>query len=318
MDTTVRKNQLCIIGLPRCDYVFSSARSCFIAYAFESSPLEADVLRQVLRNENIEPVDAGESFTPGQLAFCTKICSKIITSQFCAVLLNNSKVGDQEFANANVQMEYGMMLGFSKYVVPFQRQGDGMSFNISGLDTKKYKESDFKRVASEAVKQADEETRSKSIDQASMDQLLEAFLLSKGRLVVPLTSDGDRNFYDMGRPLGYMLLSDFSGMNYMYFGNFMHLNPAQICWRIMTLTEIVTQRRASLPKRVEMQLIELPPDQLAFVDAFMSRLKIWVLVSTQEDIESVQAQMESVPYAIEFSALEDMWAPIKEFSSSSP
>ena len=86
MDISIRRNEHCIVGLPRCDFVFSSTRSCFIAYGFEESPLEMSLLRKLLQDRQIEAIEAGGSIAPGQNAFCTKICSKIITSQFCIVL----------------------------------------------------------------------------------------------------------------------------------------------------------------------------------------------------------------------------------------
>ena len=92
MDKTIRKNEICIIGLPRCDFVFSSTRNCFIAYGFKESALEMKILRNLLKEKGIEPIEAGGALAPAQSAFCAKICSKIITSQFCIVLLNNKKM----------------------------------------------------------------------------------------------------------------------------------------------------------------------------------------------------------------------------------
>ena len=135
MDKRIRRNEICIIGLPRCDFVFSSTRSCFIAYGFEESSLEMTILRRLLEERNIQPVEAGGTLAPGQNAFCSKICSKIIVAQFCAVLLNNEERVDIEIPNANVNMEYGLMLGFNKYVIPFQHSSQKLPFNVAGLDT---------------------------------------------------------------------------------------------------------------------------------------------------------------------------------------
>jgi hypothetical protein len=118
MDKTIRRNQICVVGLPRCDFVFSSTRACFIAYGFRDSTLEMNILRHLLENRGIQPVEAGGALAPGQNAFCAKICSKIITSQFCVVLINNEVSDEREIPNANVNMEYGLMLGFNKYVIP--------------------------------------------------------------------------------------------------------------------------------------------------------------------------------------------------------
>ena len=110
MEEQLRRNESCIIGLPRCDYVFNSNRSCFIAYGFQTSKLEVEILSSILESRNIEAFEAAGFFTPGKNAFCTKICSKIITSQFCIVLLNEDVREGVSQPNANVHMEYGLML----------------------------------------------------------------------------------------------------------------------------------------------------------------------------------------------------------------
>ena len=79
MDKTIRRNEVCGIGLPRCDFVFSSTRSCFIAYGFEESTFEMTIVRHVLEERGIQAVEARGALFPAQNAFCAKICSKIIT-----------------------------------------------------------------------------------------------------------------------------------------------------------------------------------------------------------------------------------------------
>src|SRR5215468_2053995 len=120
MDKRIRRNELCVVGLPRCDFVFSSTRACFIGFGFAESALEMSILRNLLRDRGIEAVEASGSLAPGQNAFCVKICSKIIQAQFCVILLNNDIRDGREMPNANVNMEYGLMLGFNKHVIPFQ------------------------------------------------------------------------------------------------------------------------------------------------------------------------------------------------------
>jgi hypothetical protein len=110
MDNSIRRHEICIVGLPRCDFVFSSTRTCFIAYGFQESPFEMAILRRVIEEHGLQPVEAGGALAPGQNAFCAKICSKIITAQFCAVLLNNEQSEGLEIPNANVNMEYGLDL----------------------------------------------------------------------------------------------------------------------------------------------------------------------------------------------------------------
>ncbi len=69
MDKRIRRNELCVIGLPKCDYVFSSTRSCFIGYGFGESSLEMSILRHLLSDRGIEPVEAGGTVAPAQNAW---------------------------------------------------------------------------------------------------------------------------------------------------------------------------------------------------------------------------------------------------------
>ena len=89
MDNSIRVNKICVVGLPSCDFVFSSTRTCFIGYGFKKSTLEANIVASLLEDRGVEAVEAGGALEPGQYAFCKKICSKIITSQFCIVFVNN-------------------------------------------------------------------------------------------------------------------------------------------------------------------------------------------------------------------------------------
>src|SRR5713101_4260329 len=186
MDKRIRRNELCVIGLPRCDFVFSSTRTCFIGYGFAQSALEMAILRNLLAGRGIEAVEAGGTLAPGQNAFCAKICSKIIVSQFCIILINNDIRDGTEVPNANVNMEYGLMLGFNKYVIPFQRQAQKLPFNVAGLDTVKYTSENFEAKAVHAIDLAIAATTQEIVPPITPDQMLEAFLLSQQVLVVPL------------------------------------------------------------------------------------------------------------------------------------
>jgi predicted nucleotide-binding protein len=124
-----------------------SSPSCFIAYGFKRSALEMEILRALLLERRIETYEAAGELAPAQQVFCQKICSKIIQSQFCIVLVNNESVRGVQMTNANVYMEYGLMLGFNKCVIPFQHEDYELPFNVSGLDTIKYNNASFKAKA---------------------------------------------------------------------------------------------------------------------------------------------------------------------------
>ena len=286
MDNSIRKNEICIIGQPSCDYVFSSTRSCFIAYGFEDSHLEMDILKGILEGKGIEAVEAGGSLTPAQSSFCGKICSKIITSQFCAVLLNNKVDGEYEIPNANVNMEYGQMLGFNKYVIPFQKDDQKLPFNVAGLDTIKYTDTDFKRLAEDAISQAIEETKQpipkEQPRELYIDDTLHSFILLKEMTITDISTNPDeRNVFNLGSPLGFNLLTDFTGLNYIYIGNFPGKRTDTILTRVRLLDKILSQRKGSLPEREKLGLID--SDQGPLVIKFFEEIKIWIITNSDND-----------------------------------
>jgi hypothetical protein len=239
VDIRIRKNERCIIGLPVCDYVFSSTRSCFIAYGFSTSGLERDILKRILEDRGIEPIEAGGLMEPGTFAFCTKICSKIIVSQFCIVLANNDKTrGRGEVANPNVHMEYGLILGHNKYVIPFQRDDQLLPFNVSPLDTIKYNQANFRTLATQAIDQAIAATSQIQL-MPDIDQLVSLFSLIKNTTIVNLQNHPDEQALLL---LGFTLLRKFDGLSHVYLGNFSALSAHQIIWRVGKLLEMIEAR----------------------------------------------------------------------------
>lgn len=312
MDKTIRRNEICNIGLPRCDFVFSSTRTCFIAYGFTESPLEMNVLRKLLEERGIQAEEAGGALAPAQNAFCAKICSKIITSQFCIVLLNNESKDDIEIPNANVNMEYGLMLGFNKFVIPFQRASQELPFNVAGLDTVKYMDQDFERLARSAIDQAIMDTQQDQIPPPDLDQYATTFLMTKRALLSPIDNVGDRILYNLGRPLGFSLLNDFSGMHYIYFGNFSAFRPEVVLWRLETLREIIDGRRGSLDKRVAAEIVE--EDQVSSIDDFFSDLEIWVVVTGEDDKRAITEVLEKSQsdYVVRLYSREDVLSDLEK------
>lgn len=283
MDKSIRTNEQCIIGMPRCDFAFSSSRSCFIGYSFEESTLEKTIIRRILEENDFIPEDAGSNFAPGKLVFCSKICSKIITSQFCIILLNNERAKEIEYANANVQMEYGLMLGFNKYVIPFQQEEDKLSFNISGLDTIKYTNKNFESKATDAIIEAISETAPESGSTVPTDQNKMSFLFSKNATVAALDSDGELDIFRLGSPVGFNLLMDFGGIEYRFFGDFTHLRYEHICYRVKLLQRMLVDRVASFPQRVKLGIIE--KEKLESIIELFDNFEIWLLVNS-EDVKS--------------------------------
>ncbi len=309
MDKTIRRNEICVIGLPRCDFVFSSTRICFIAYGYEESPFEKAIIRRLLEERGIQPVEAGGFLAPGQNAFCAKICSKIVVSQFCTILINNKVVGEQEIPNANVYTEYGMMLGFNKYIIPFQRASQKLPFNVAGLDTIKYSDHDFERLAANSIDQAIRETQQELAPGLTPDQVQATFLLTKRALITPMSTQGDRDLFQLGAPLGFNLLNDFSGLNYMFFGNFTSIRPEVAIWRVKMLIDILEDRRASLETRVKAGVVSLA--QAHLLDEMLGRLQIWILLTTSEDKQKVTEALAASRYRYDFFPLRILQKKLK-------
>jgi hypothetical protein len=298
MDNKIRKNEICIIGLPRCDYVFSSTRSCFIAYGFEDSPLEMNILKNVLETKGIEAVEAGGKLAPAQSAFCAKICSKIITSQFCTVLLNNREEREIEIPNANVNMEYGLMLAFNKYVIPFQRKDQKLPFNVAGLDTIKYTNTDFNRLAEDAIDEAIERTKQSIPFDAGFDQILDTFLLTKKTTLSNIDDVGERQIFELGRKFGFYLLNDFSGFTYTFLGNFTNLRTEISLWRIRLLDELLNERIKSIPDRIKLGIAS--KQIVPALYEILSKMRIWVIVNRIDEKEIIENELQKSPINLSY------------------
>lgn len=314
MDKTIRRNEKCVIGLPRCDFVFSSTRTCFIAYGFEDSPLEKDIVYDLLESSGIQPVEADAQLAPGQSAFCAKICSKIITSQFCIVLLNNDEKNGIEIPNANVNMEYGLMLGFNKYIIPFQKESQKLPFNVAGLDTVKYTDKNFKSRARDSIKQAIQETEQNETNTSAPDQFVDAFLLTKKLLVSSLNDQGEKDLFGWGNQLGFNLVNDFSGLKYSYLGVFTAFRVELIVLRVRFLEDILNGRKESMKSRYTLGIIN--DQQMIVGDHLFNTIKFIIIVNSDDDKESAKSALSFCSYPIEIYSMSDVVDSFNEFTRS--
>lgn len=142
-----------------CGKFLGASKSCFVA-----CPSEEEVetilalIIEKLTKIGIEPVIAIKERAYGQDIFCTKICGKIIESQFCLVILddtieliNGRKVS---IPNPNVYYEYGLMTALGKHVIPLQKEGQELAFNIQTHDTIKYTPRNLSAELDRALKDA--------------------------------------------------------------------------------------------------------------------------------------------------------------------
>lgn len=291
-------NEGCIIGLPTCGYAFSSSRMCFIAAPSDDEfRLEIDILQNLLTAKDYEAYVAVQKVDPAKLAFCTKICSRIITSQFCIVLLNSSRHKDHEavrIPNPNVHLEYGLMMAFKKHIIPLQREGDGLAFNIRPLDTIMYTNSTFKGQADRAIDGAilASGTTSRPSRSISSESLLK-YIAIRGLQVSPLTTNDADALYRVGSPMGFLLLE---GTEIVWFGPFDQEPAKEVAFRLKLLLQNVDNMKVMFEKET---VRTLSAEQVEFYRRLWARLKIEVFVSTEVDKKKVEDRVRELTKDLE-------------------
>lgn len=277
-----RKNEQCIIGLPSCNYQFSSRDTCFIAFGFSTSKMEVDILKTILSSKGIEPMEALSIITPGKSAFCAKICSQIIDSRFCITFLNQ-EIGqshDSKKHNPNVHMEYGLMLGFHKYVIPFQREGDALSFNVAGLDTIKYSQDTFSEKATHAIDIAIQETAivsPRQADEILKEGVFRIYVEKHGMTFSLGLSEGDRVLTQLANTFDLLLLEHWEGDRYTILFDARGLTSplaSMIVARFVTFME-KRLNLSALAKKLDLQM--MTEAQVAIFDEILERLDFLVL-----------------------------------------
>lgn len=126
-----------------CEKFLGASKSCFVACpSSDEVNIMLDLITEKLTKIGVEPVIAIKERAYGQDIFCTKICGKIIESQFCLVILDDTiepiNGSSVNIPNPNVYYEYGLMTALGKYVIPLQKDGQKLAFNIQTHDTIKY------------------------------------------------------------------------------------------------------------------------------------------------------------------------------------
>jgi len=232
MEKTIKKNETCFIGMPSCGYGYESAKSCFVACPSQDKyTLKIEVIKDIIESNQYECHIALKKIDPGNFAFCTKICSKIIQSQFCIVLLDPSPNKEKtiEYPNPNVHFEYGMMLSQNKHIIPLQDENYDLAFNISPLDTIKYNDTNFKSKVTEAVanaiSRANKEKTSGPIPQGT--ELL-TFYHIRGYRFSDIKIDFFQFIYELGSNFGFFLFDNQKENNYIFFGPFDFEEPQKV------------------------------------------------------------------------------------------
>lgn len=150
-----------------CGKFLGASKSCFIACP-STDEIETilALITEKLTKLGIETVIAIKERAYGQDIFCTKICGKIIESQFCIVILDDtiekSDGKSVNIPNPNVYYEYGLMTTLGKTIIPLQKDGHNLAFNIQTHDTIKYTPRNISAELDRALKDAIKATQEDS------------------------------------------------------------------------------------------------------------------------------------------------------------
>jgi hypothetical protein len=276
---------------------------CFFARPADAEfQLFEDVLQQLLKERNYETYVAMQNIDPGNFAFCTKICSKIITSHFCVILLNNSRHAENQeikIPNPNVHLEYGMMLSFHKHIIPMQHESESLAFNIYPIDTVKYRNDNFKDKAESAIDDVilrvkTGEPPGRPIGPAS-DVL--KYMSFRGLRFSDIESDDmTRTVFNLGAIHGFNL---FDGPEeIVFFGYFHQEEPREIAVRVKFLLNniILGYKRSQEQKDESFQELGRK---------FLGMVRIEVLIPEEANgdkmatkIDKFQPEIRKIPVAI--------------------
>ena len=250
MNETMRKNERCFIGMPSCGYGYESAKLCFVACPSDAEyTLKIDAIKDIVESKQYECHIALKKIDPGNFAFCTKICSKIIQSQFCVVLLDPSTSAAGKGAkhpNPNVHFEYGMMVSQNKHIIPLQDERSSLSFNVFPLDTIKYNDTNFKSKVVEAIDNAIQKFSERKVPGQMMpgSEITTFYDLEGYDMSDIMTVDFNRFLFGLGGHLGFFLYQ--CGDKYKYVGPFDYEDPKKVILHTKLLMRKVTSAHEAL------------------------------------------------------------------------
>lgn len=292
MDETIRKNEKCFIGMPTCGYGYESAKLCFVACpSDERYILKIDAIKDIVESKQYECYIALKRIDPGNFAFCTKICSKMIQAQFCIVLLDPSTAATKkgpEHPNPNVHLEYGMMMSQNKHIIPLQHEKYNLAFNISPLDTIKYTDANFKSKVTQAVNDAIKKFSERKVPgQIPLGPEIYTFYNLLGYTVSNIKIDYNAHLYGLGAHLGFYLL-DSKKNEYKFVGPFDYENPKIVILHTKLLIDNIVSTYefliSSKPKNIKKETF----------DYLINKISIDIIVSPSFRKEDVLSRIKQI------------------------
>jgi hypothetical protein len=248
-----RLNPKCYIRKEHeCGKVFGASKSCFIACPTddELDPM-LSLISEKLMKHGIEPIIAVKDRAYGQDIFCTKICGKILESRFCLVILDDAIVKDQNIPNPNVYYEYGLMTALGKHIVPLQKEGLKLAFNIQSYDTIEYTAKNVSAELERAIRDAIRITESQA-EKAEPTRRTEKVILRKLELAGFTAKDHGWFLNDVIEDTSFRGFGNDRESCYVYIGKINSEADAESCLEdldvVLKRTENVAE---SLLKQIE-------------------------------------------------------------------
>ena len=294
MEKTIRKNENCFIGMPSCGYGYESAKSCFLACpAYEKYTLVIDTIKGVIESKQYECHIALKRIDPGNLAFCTKICSKIIQSQFCIVLLDPSpgKTNLKESPNPNVHLEYGMMISQNKHIIPLQDEKYDLAFNISPLDTIKYNQANLKIKIAEAIDNAiARATKSTTSGPIPQGPEIFTFYNMSGYIISDIRNVVSKFICTLGSGLGFYLFNGYNELKYKFIGPFEMEDPK----KAILHTKLLIDNIISAYKRAIFDIPKDNKDKLKKFEYLIRDVSIDLIIPPFYEKEEIRNKINSI------------------------
>lgn len=290
------KNEQCFIRKDhKCGKLFAASKSCFIA-----SPTEDDLatilelMSEKLMKVGIEPIVAVKERAYGQDIFCTKICGKIIESRFCIVILDDTIDNGTNIPNPNVYYEYGLMTSLRKHIVPLQKEGLELAFNIQSYDTIKYTSKNIGSELNRAIKDAIRITKAKDKDDTRAT-LSKKTLLRKLELAGLQLKDREWFLNDVIEDTNFNGFVQYNSRFCLYLGK---VDDTPELQDYLDDLEVVLYRTEQTARHVKRMLsyqkakLEEPSD--SFLSSAFETLALGSSVPTIEDLENRLSMMSKV------------------------
>jgi len=294
MERAIRKNENCFVGMPSCGYGYESAKSCFLACpSDEKYTLVIDTIKNIVESRQYECHIALKRIDPGNFAFCTKICSRIIQSQFCIVLLDLSldETNSKEYPNPNVHLEYGMMISQNKHIIPLQDEKYELAFNIAPLDTIKYNLSNLKTKVTEAIDNAIARVAKSTISgQIPPGPEIFTFYNMSGYLISDVTNVLLKFIFNLGSSLGFYLFNNYKESKYKFIGAFEREDPR----KAILNTKLLIDNIISSYKRTISNIPKDEKDKLKKYEYLVKGVSIDLIVPPFYEKEEIQNKINSI------------------------